>query len=282
MSLDPKSVEVLTRALPKDKIHTRPGKAGMEFAFITPDFVIETLNEAFGSEWGTKIVFQEVYDNVVVVGLQLYVPTTDGKYVAKEQFGSCEITRGLDTGSAFKGAASDALKKCATLFGVGLELYKDESEAPAATAPAFRPPSPRPSAPPTPPAPPRPQASKPVAPPAKPTTSPLPPKPVAPPAPPANPFSGSAAPVNVPRPTSPSPAPVAPPRANPFQTGKAVGSSPNSTQLSAMINLANRKGLTPSALISLAGVVDETGNPVQSFEDLTHAQAIQVIRAAQG
>lgn len=291
MPLDPNAISVLTRPLPKDKIQTRPGKAGMEFFYITPDFVIDTLNEAFGSEWSTRIISHAVFgDNVAVVGLELSVPTTDGKYVAKQQFGSCEITRGLDVGSAFKGAASDALKKCATLLGLGLELYKDEEPAAGPAAPQFRTPpaptAPRPSSPA--PAAPRPPVAAPPAPPARPVAPPTPAKPVAPPAPkPAgNPFSGTGAanPAPLAKPTPPparhTPAAPPAPRANPF-TSNAEASGPNSTQLNAMTNLANRKGLTPPALIALAAVVDGHGQPVSSFEELTREQAIQVIKAAQ-
>lgn len=294
MPLNDNAVSVLTRPLPKDKIQTRPGKAGMEFYYITPDFVIETLNEAFGSEWSTRIVSHAVFgdnNNIAVVGLELAVPTTDGKYVVKQQFGSCEITRGLDVGSAFKGAASDALKKCATLLGLGLELYKDEESAPVSTPPQFRTPpapsTPRPSSPA--PAAPRPPVAAPSAPPARPSAPPAPAKPVTPPVPkPAgNPFSGAGtsnpAPLAKPTPPPARPVPAATPpapRANPF-TSNAEASGPNSTQLNAMTNLANRKGLTPSALIALANVVDGQGQPVSSFEELTREQAIQVIKAAQ-
>lgn len=286
MPLSDSAVSVLTRPLPKDKIQTRPGKGGMEFFFITPDFVIETLNEAFGGEWSTRIVSHDIFaENVAVVGLELSVPTTDGKYIAKQQFGSCEINRGMDVGSAFKGAASDALKKCATLLGLGLELYKDE-EPVVPTPPQFRTPpapAPRPSSP-------APSAPRPpvAAPPARPVAPPAPPKPVAPsvPKPAGNPFSGAAAsnPAPIAKPTPPParPAPAVPPapRTNPF-TSNAQASGPNSTQLNAMTNLANRKGLTPSALIALAGVVDGQGQPVSSFEELSREQAIQVIKAAQ-
>jgi hypothetical protein len=34
-------------------------------------------------------------------------------------------------------------------------------------------------------------------------------------------------------------------------------------------------------MIALAGLVDETGVAKQSFEQLTHAEAIQVIKASQ-
>src|SRR5574338_458821 len=142
MALTDKAFDVVTRPLPHDQIKKRPGKAGMEFSYISPDFVIDTLNEGFDYRWDTEIVYQGVHENVVVVGLKLTVYDADGNPIDKEQFGSCEITRGLGVGEAFKGAASDALKKCATLIGLGLELYRDD-EAPGGppSAPQFRPPT---------------------------------------------------------------------------------------------------------------------------------------------
>jgi hypothetical protein len=56
--------------------------------------------------------------------------------VAKSQFGKSRITRArkdnsiVSLGDDLKAAATDCLKKCATLFGVGLHLYFD---VPAAT-----------------------------------------------------------------------------------------------------------------------------------------------------
>jgi len=53
--------------------------------------------------------------------------------LSKYQFGSSGITRNKDSkdvislGDDLKAAASDSLKKCATLFGVGLHLYSAKS-----------------------------------------------------------------------------------------------------------------------------------------------------------
>jgi hypothetical protein len=60
-----------------------------------------------------------------------------------------------------------------------------------------------------------------------------------------------------------------------------VGVGPNSTQLNALINLSQKKSLSQPDMIALAGVMDELGNPKQSFEELSHAEAIQVIKASQ-
>src|SRR6266478_4737106 len=84
----------------------------------------QRLNECFDSEWIFEIQEHRTYDDEVVVLGKL---TAQG--VAKSQFGKSRITRSkkdsstLSLGDDLKAAATDCLKKCATLFGVGLHLY---------------------------------------------------------------------------------------------------------------------------------------------------------------
>jgi hypothetical protein len=272
--LSDNAISVLTRPLPKDKIKQRPGKGGMTFNYVSPDFVIDLLNEAFGYAWSNKIVSKEDRDGTIIVQMELTVPGADGTPVTKSHYGSCEITKGLDVGDAHKGAASDAMKKCATLLGLGLELYKDEEVTGGGSS--FTPPKnnvPRPPA-----APPQ-RVASPAA------TAPA----FRPPAPPAAPVSKASSPFAepkanaLPRPQVPTP-PKAPakPAVNPFQNKNAVAATgPTSTQLNSLTNIATRKGLQQAELISMAGVVDDHGNPIELFENLSHSQAIAVIRAAQ-
>jgi hypothetical protein len=73
---------------------------------------------------------------------------------------------------------------------------------------------------------------------------------------------------------------VSAPKTNPFES-QNTASGPNSTQINALTNLSERKGLSQPDMIALAGVADETGGPKQTFEELSHAEAIQVIKASQ-
>ena len=295
--------ELIERPLPPEKIKKRPGKAGATYDYVTPDFVISLLNEAFDYKWNTRVVSHEMCGDTAVVVLELTVYDEAGFPISKQQFGSGEVSRGMGHGEAFKSAASDALKKAATLLGVALELYLDD-EVP--TEGGFR----RPTAPPpslrTPP----PTSGPPKAPLAVPT-SPAPPAAVpAPPAPPAavpaptalpkpaNPFAnnGNRTAASVPKPVTPAPLatpapPAAPPpplsapavKSNPFASkNEALG--PNPTQMNALVNLSGRKELSQIDMIALVTdppIADEMGNPKQAFEDLTHAEAIKVIKASQ-
>ncbi len=290
MPLSEQALSVVTRPLTKEQIKQRPGKAGMIFNYISADLVIELLNEAFEHRWSTAIISSAIHDKTVVVGLELTVWDGEGDSIHKQQFGSCDMNAGMGPGEAFKGAASDALKKSATLLGIGLELYQDDetsSSAPRLPKNQSRPTPPKapsaPSASRVPATPPRgPAALTSPAPAAAPPRLAAPRAPATPPS--GNPFASgtSGTTASVPAPPKPvAPAAPAPPRANPFASAAATASGPNSTQMNAMTNLAARKNLSQPEMIALAGVSDEQGNAVTTFEELTHAQAIQVIKAAQ-
>lgn len=302
MAITEQAKSVIERRLDPARIKTRQGGQGMTFDYIGTEHAIQLLNEAFDYAWDTRVVNHEILDGTLAVALvELKVWDDSGSPIAKQQFGSCNINRGVDAGSALKGAVSDGLKKCASQLGVALELYLDDVPA------GFKPPSPapgptkRPSGPPqkaaAPAAAPRP--ASPAAPPRPPTAAPAdPPAPPKPPtAPPAatrpNPFTGSgnANTAAVPKPPAPVVAKPAPPTAPPAAATVATRPNPfggndsskgiTTVQMSALTSLAAKKGVTQTDLVALAEVVDEQGTPKQTFEELTHAEAIEVVKAAQ-
>lgn len=287
MPLSRQASDVVSRPLPQDKIKQRPGKGGMTFNYISADLVIELLNEAFEHNWSTRIVSSVIHGETAVVGLELTVQDAEGGSIWKQQFGSCEISRGMGPGEAFKGAASDALKKAATLLGIGLELYQDDDSATGAAGPRLPQTASKPAGPNKPDVPSVPGVSKPaVAPPPREgprTTVPRPPSPPKPGNPFANGTPSAATSAPVPKPSAPSVPQAAPaaPKVNPFASATTGDSGPNSTQMNAMVNLSTRKNLSQPEMIALAKITDGQGNPVQVFDELTHSQAIQVIKAAQ-
>src|SRR5207302_4655236 len=92
------------------------------------------LNETLGFlNWSFRIVEHGIHaeaDECWALG-ELTV-TIDGRTVTRQQFGSQKVKRSrssgtpLDIGFDLKGAATDALKKCASLLGVGLYLSRKE------------------------------------------------------------------------------------------------------------------------------------------------------------
>ena len=272
----------------------------MTFDYIGTEHAIQLLNEAFDYAWDTTVKSHEIFDGLAVALVELKVWDSQGSPIIKQQFGSCNINRGVDTGAALKGAASDGLKKCASQLGVALELYLDDVPS------GFKPPAPGPAKRPS--GPPQKAAASPAA---APAARPAPPAapPVARPAPAAppagadrpNPFTGQgspntasvpkppapvSAPPAAPKPAAPAPPPVAASaaapaaRPNPFG-GNDTTKGITTVQMSALTSLAAKKGVSQPDLVALAGVVDAQGSPKQTFEELTHAEAIEVVKAAQ-
>ena len=116
-------------------IRQRKGNFGQTLDYIETHVVIQRLNDAFDGQWNYEIAeYTQLFDEVVVLGRL----TAEG--ITKQQFGSSKITRSKNGGEAIsigddlKSAASDALKKCATLMGVGLHLYGELEESVVATS----------------------------------------------------------------------------------------------------------------------------------------------------
>ena len=114
--------EVLCRPFPPELIKQRQGQGAKTLSYVETHAVIARLNEGCDA-WSFEIVEHQVLEEEVVVVAKL---TADG--VVKMAFGGTSITRDRDgrpisIADDLKSAASDAIKKSASLLGVGLELY---------------------------------------------------------------------------------------------------------------------------------------------------------------
>lgn len=126
--------ELLEKSFGPEQIKQREGNFGKMLNYIEGSSVIQRLNDSFEANWSFEILEHKILDNtdeVVVLGK---LAAGD---IAKTQFGSSKITRARESGDMisladdFKAAGTDALKKCATLLGIGLHLYKSSSKAPS-------------------------------------------------------------------------------------------------------------------------------------------------------
>ena len=124
--------ELLEKPFDQSQIKQREGNFGKMLDYIEGQAVIERLNMAFESEWSFSILEHRILeetDEVLVVG-QLRAGD-----VVKTQFGSSRITRARESGEPvsladdYKAAATDCIKKCASLLGVGLHLYNGDKRA---------------------------------------------------------------------------------------------------------------------------------------------------------
>ena len=120
--------QLLENTFSSDQIKQRSGNFGKTLDYIEGHSVIQRLNEAFDGCWSFEIISHDILEDEVMVQGKL---SAEG--VVKTQFGSSSITRAKDGGAIIsltadlKAAATDSLKKCATLLGVGLYLYSGQS-----------------------------------------------------------------------------------------------------------------------------------------------------------
>lgn len=132
--------KILCRPFDKSDVKSRQGRGGMRLSYVPTHAVIFRLNEGC-EKWDFEIISHEIHGDEIVVKGKL---TADG--VVKMAFGGDTIKKDskgkvISLADDLKSAASDCLKKCATLLGVALELYGElpnpyEAEAMQETAPA--------------------------------------------------------------------------------------------------------------------------------------------------
>lgn len=128
----------------KKYIKSRRGSFGKSLDYIEGHVVIQRLNDVFGSNWNFEILTKpsEAYNNGhIIVHVRLTVPNINEKgeilnWITKEHVGGKKVTifkedkSILDLASDYKASTTDALKKAATLLGIGLDLYgSDEKDA---------------------------------------------------------------------------------------------------------------------------------------------------------
>ena len=121
------NLEVLCRPFPPEAIKSRPGQHGKTVSYVDVAAIITRLNEGCES-WSFEVVEHQVLEDEVLVVAKL---TADG--VVKMAFGGSLITRDregttVSIADDAKAAASDALKKAASLLGVALEMYGGASQ----------------------------------------------------------------------------------------------------------------------------------------------------------
>jgi len=129
--------QLLEQPFTPELIKQRKGKGGRTFDYIEGHVIIKRLNDAFEGLWSFEVTDYQIEKELG----EIYVL---GKLEAAGQrkmaFGSSELTKDKESGEVLslgddlKAAATDALKKAATLFGVGLHLYEDRKPQGAAKA----------------------------------------------------------------------------------------------------------------------------------------------------
>ena len=114
--LPPEVLEKLKTPLPPEAVSPNPDRPGL--SVIKVIYVVERLNDVFGLN-GWRVVNQVIESGrMVVVKATVTIPEYG---ISIEQYGGNDNP---DRGDAYKGACTDALSKCASYLGIGMDVYK--------------------------------------------------------------------------------------------------------------------------------------------------------------
>lgn len=143
--LAPAQARLIKVETPPIFIQTRKGKGGKSFRYVEGGYVIARLNEVFSPlGWDFEVLKEEVvnYDKprgtngneigeVWLRGRLLIKDPTGTISIGKTQYGTKPRYNDVPTGDSLKAAATDCLKKCASMLGIALDVYwtqLDENE----------------------------------------------------------------------------------------------------------------------------------------------------------
>lgn len=126
--LSEKQILRMVQRTPAQHIFKRPGKGGKIWSYVTGNYVEKVLNYSFGWNWDFEIMSHGKEEGHIWVLGKLTVKNPEGtRTITKTQFGRAEVKRTqgklLDYGNDLKAAATDSLKKAASLLGIASDIY---------------------------------------------------------------------------------------------------------------------------------------------------------------
>jgi recombination DNA repair RAD52 pathway protein len=130
LDLAPEQKQKIFVATPKEFIKRRVVRGKKEADYVEVGYVIARLNEIFGAvNWNFQVLRETLLDKSVAVYGELTIKDhKKGFSITKGQYGNHDRYPEIPIGDTLKAAASDALKKCASLFGIALDVYWKELE----------------------------------------------------------------------------------------------------------------------------------------------------------
>ena len=110
------------------KIRNDAGTGGKDLSYVGhPDYT-RRLDRLFPFSWSFHTEVAGLTDTTVGVKGSLSITLEDGRVITRENYGHGNINRGFPLGDALKTACVDALKKCCSMFGIGLHLYDGDDD----------------------------------------------------------------------------------------------------------------------------------------------------------
>jgi hypothetical protein len=124
-------------------IKEKPGRGGKKVSYVETGYVVSRLNAIFSPVgWSFRITERGTTERknetssegeVWVYGELTVYDHAKGYSVTRGQYGQHPIHQKVPIGDAYKSAGSDALKKCASLFGIASDVYWKIGEQEAGT-----------------------------------------------------------------------------------------------------------------------------------------------------
>lgn len=126
--LNKSQLSIVNHKTPPEFIKHRPGPGGMSLAYVEIGYVLGVLNEAFNYAWDFTVIEQQVGKRQVWVCGELVVYLSPTFQVRKGQYGGSDIKFNrngdpISIADDLKAAASDCLKKCASMLGIAADVY---------------------------------------------------------------------------------------------------------------------------------------------------------------
>ena len=110
-------LDALSEPFPQAAIKQRQGGGGKMLDYLEGHTIIHRLNNATGGTWDFRVVSLDWRESLLLATVELTIPGLG----TRQHIGIQEVKN--NSSDLVKGAITDALKKVATLFGVGLSLY---------------------------------------------------------------------------------------------------------------------------------------------------------------
>lgn len=128
-----KQINLLMQRTPEKFVKEREIPGGGKANFVETSYVIGMLNLITGYQWDFDVVEEKEAHGQIVLKCKLTIRVQNGKAdITKTQYGRATIKmkKGtqtpLDYGNDHKAAASDGIKKCASLFGIAWDVFGKE------------------------------------------------------------------------------------------------------------------------------------------------------------
>jgi hypothetical protein len=112
-----------------ENIPSRKGRGGV-YPYVRWQDVADRMNEVFGTNWSSEVLFQDIIGANVIVRVRVSIIDLEkGVFFTQEGFGGAPNDASSEAGTPFKSAYSKALKDACKKWGVGLYLDEDDDNS---------------------------------------------------------------------------------------------------------------------------------------------------------